>query len=78
MRPLSIVLLLAVASCATRTGKVAGIVAGVSTGVGTLAIAAPCSDDECDVVDAANGVLFFGIAGIALVTALVAEAAASH
>ena len=68
----SMVLLLA--SCATRTGKVAGVVAATSTVVGVATISAPCSDDECATTDAAKGVVFFGITAIALATALIAEA----
>lgn len=65
---------LLLASCATRTGKVAGVVAATSTTVGVATISAPCSDDECATTDAVKGVVFFGIAAIALATALVAEA----
>ena len=61
-------------ACATRTGRVAGVTAGVSTLVGAVAIASPCDDDECAVTDAVSGVMFFGIAGLAIVTAVVAEA----
>jgi hypothetical protein len=68
-----LLVVISLSACATRTGRVAGVVAGASTVIGTVAITAPCSDDECAVTDAVNGVVFFGIAGIALVTAVVAE-----
>jgi hypothetical protein len=70
------VILMVSSSCATRTGKVAGVIAGGSTALGAIVLASPCDGkgDECGLVNGMTASLFFGVAGIALVTAIVAEA----
>ncbi len=65
----------AVPGCATTTGKVAGGVAAVST---TLAIATsadrrPCSNEECDIGRNIGTAFLLGVAGVAVIAALIAE-----
>jgi hypothetical protein len=71
-------LLLALATipaCATRTGKVAGVVAGGSTvlAVGVLAGGCGGTGEECGVVKVAGGGVLLGTAVVALLVAAAAE-----
>ena len=74
VRALSLVLVAAlVPACATRTGKVAGVVSASASALTVAAVAAPCSDSECEPIRAAKGSILVGTALIALIVAVVAE-----
>jgi hypothetical protein len=69
------VILAIVPACATTTGKVAGTVAAVSTGLAIGIQASGCggSGDECGLIHGMESGVLLGVAGIAVITALVAE-----
>jgi hypothetical protein len=71
-----LVAMVCLSACATRTGKVAGVVAGGSTLLAVASFSSSCDGggDECELGHNIGGALLLGVAGVALVTAAIAEA----
>jgi len=73
---LALLALLTISACATRTGKIAGVVAGASTVLAVTSFASSCDGggDECEILSNIGGAALLGVAGISVVIAAIAEA----